>query len=373
MVQRLIEIVSHEDAGQLDVGFVVDQVTDPDLANPSEGVFVPTVLEAESLYSLIDESGDPVFGSLVEESDLVVLNSADIKNTLGIPIEVSGGLLDYDPSGLVVEGKNVSDPAERFAYVGVPPKFQVTSLFSETSIASSNPGNNVLFASDDPAFELVDSWSVSFWLRVASVSDQIPLVGKGINVSGEEGWSIGTAFSGGTSGRLWAETEQITGGMGSSAYALWNFSNFQYQSSVWSHHVFVFDFDSGVPPTFVQYKNGGAAQSGPSYTGTFSPTRTNNNQNFSVFGGTGFYSSSNYPVQVNMIDLCIYKGTILTQADAALLYNGGTVLPPVSVVGLTAPPDIYYTLRNISSGLTDLQGNAPNLINSGCGDSTLFP
>lgn len=376
MVQRNVDIISYLNANDREVLFPDGIIPDSDLGQ-AEAVFSVFTMEAPEDATQVERAFLGPDAAVLPDSIQVRVAEeieSDETSTGAVIGPGQDGITTFNPDGLVQKSQlaSVPRPVPEFQSRGPLSLGAAPSLFDLASIQSPDPGTTFLSAPDDPAFQWTNALSVSFWMRPAALSNQIPLVGKGVNTSGEEGWSIGMDFSTGTSGRFWAETEQVSGGMGSSsAYARWSAINNQFVTGTWRHHLFVFDFTSGVPPTLTQYTDG-VMIGAPTLTGVFDPTRTNNAQPFRVMGGSGFYSGSSYTIDVNMIDMALYVDKVLTLADAQTLYNAGTPVPPLNAT-TSQPPDIYYTLRNLATGLTDLIGNAPSLVNTGCLPTTLFP
>lgn len=389
MVQRNIDILSHSDANERVASAIEGAISDPDLGNHAELVFVPSVLEMENASATrgaeapITMSAPPALGLVGEVSESDALASAPG----GYELTVAGGFTDLDndaPAILSQESAPSFDILTEGA--GSLPRFQDDAPFASSSVIANTPGTTILSGTDPTAYDATASLSVSFWVRVSTLVNQMQLVGKGLNATGNAGWSVGMNFSGGTSGQLWVETEQPgNNGMGNSAYA--QFTSSILAASTWRHVIVTLDFSPqpDSPPEFRCYVNGGALSGDPAgavVTGTrvpdtaagWEPTRNNpSGVPFSVFGGSGFYSGSTFASTIEMVDLTLWLNSVLTPADANALWNGGTVLPPNMVSGLSASPSGIYTLRNTRGGLDDVLGNLPRLTNSGCVDSTQFP
>lgn len=291
------------------------------------------------------------------------LNNCRIKPLIEIPFSLESGGVEVEFEFSAVEVATIFIVAEERPSTAV-----------QGSVQTTEAGTFYLAAPDDDAFEVGSIWSVSFWFRggndVLTWTNNQPIVGKGINVTSEGGWSIGTNFSTGSNGRFWAETETPGNDMDTSS-AFWGFNDGGFFESVvrWFHCVFVLDTTS--PSSTLLYIDG-AVRFGPFTSTGFSSTRNNNTQEFRIFGGSGNgYQNTAPGFSMYMTDMAVW-GYGLSAANCTALYNAGTRIQATQV-GITTPPLYYYTLRNLSAGLVDVMGNAPNLVNFGCVESDLSP
>lgn len=368
MVQRLVDILEYPrgaDSDALEVSFL--EVYYDSLENP-DSVLRPEFLDPVDieLHPQYLDAGDSRPGLLlvgeVDPSTSDTVFSSEIQGGRDFNLEFAGGLAllssDFNP------------PASPIVYSGGGVPTFTPSGIVQGSIQTNNPGVEILQAADDPAFQATSNLSVSFWMLPDSRRTQIPLVGKGISSAGEAGWNIGMSWNLGSSGQFWCESEQAGNGqMGNTNYIQWN-ANDSFVAGSWDHHLFTLDFVTG---TYTYYKNSVPLGNPSAVFGSPQTIRHDNTQPLSIFGDSGFYSTFSYSNTINMFDLSIYLNQVLTSSDATALYNGGSPLPPVNA-STSVPPSIYYPMRNLSSlSLTDLMGNAPPLVNSGCVASPLFP
>lgn len=307
-------------------------------------------------------AGEGVFASKAG----VDLEFKSLTSGVGLSTTSTSTEVEYSLDAQLADLSNVALPT--------PTALPVGSYQSTSQSASSN-----LEVADSAALQVNQSYAVSFWMRPSAQQNQIPLVGKGINSSGEEGWNVGMHFSQGTNGTFWVEIESTSGGMGSSTYFDVTAQADQFRANEWTHHVVVVDY-SVSPPTCVIYSDGGAGVSatGKTVNGSLvgaasaASSRTDNTQPFRIGGGSGFYSGFSYSNTLNMADVTVWDGT-LTAADAEALYNLGGLVEPTAISGLSASPLYYYPIRDATT-LTDQTGSAAALTAQGTmAPSTLAP
>lgn len=375
MVQRSIDVLEYEGDNAIEVSAVGQALPDADLDNPGDNGARPHVIESTAFAAVAFSNSDPTdAASGLDDFDH---RMGDPRVDFLDPAEVAdSAYLSYDADGTVVTLGDDPEPDLRpplTAQGAVRDFGPAPSGLPNQSVRCVTPGAaGGLSAPDDPAFQSSASFSVSFWLRADANASRIPIVGKGIDDSGAAGWSVGGDA---VSGRFWIETEEPgNDSMGSGAHARFSNSSNQYTPLIWQHFVFVADFSAGAtPPTFRLYRNGSLLPS-PVNTGTFQATRHDNSQPFRVLGGSGFYYAADYTVPVNLLDVHYWADVVLDAADAVTLYNGGA--PLIAVPGtLAVSARAVYSLRNLDqSGLADIAGNCPPLVNvGGCSVSSEFP
>lgn len=182
-----------------------------------------------------------------------------------------------------------------------------------------------------PDLDADTALSANIWVYAETVTNNETFVGRGANVAGEGGWSLGTHWSR-SDGSLWAEYAVSGTDMGNSSYATWDIPDL-LTAGAWQMFTLVWDLSLTGNDRVKLYKNGVFVPL-TSLVGTppadFS---TMNNGDIEVGSPVGFYRNTNNNTTRLFREFSYYQRA-LTEPEIGLLYRAGAAGTPPN-------PDLY--------------------------------